>query len=247
MYVSKVFLCEGRKESLMQKSIDLLRIQWPLSQSTSIGPSFLWQESECTREHSGKTMVRHLIAAAWKREKLYDVLPFKRTGALASDSKCVCVCVCVWLSAHLYCPPFELPLITETYFVIKKNKKIKKKNRHIKTECLQSHEKCSLGALVTPVFLWDPRKKGGEMAGELRCQSLREKKKTKKRTLERWNLLSFGCPFVSTTYLQVISCRLRIHEMTCNDTAYSVIQKLWFFGFSPNLLMAAESVLHGKW
>lgn len=73
------------------------------------------------------------------REMLCVALFFKYTGVLASNSKSVCLCACVCV---LFCSPLlspsELPLITETYHVIKKE-------THQNRVCLQSFEKRSLG------------------------------------------------------------------------------------------------------
>lgn len=66
---------------------------------------------------------------------------FKRTGVLANNSKWLYVCVCVPVFVFIHSPLLsssELPLITETYFVIKKQ-------THQNRVCLQSCEKCSLG------------------------------------------------------------------------------------------------------
>lgn len=95
----------------------------------------------------GKTMACHLMAAEWKkREMLYVAFVFKHAGVLANSSKWGCTCVrahvCVCVFVLIFSPllsPFALPLIIETYCVIKKQ-------THQNTGCLQSCEKCSLGS-----------------------------------------------------------------------------------------------------
>lgn len=94
----------------------------------------------------GKTMACHLMAAEWKKGRCFMLLSVSNTQVFWQTAQsggvrvCVRMCVCVFVL--IFSPllsPFALPLITETYCVIKKQ-------THQNTGCLQSCEKCSLGS-----------------------------------------------------------------------------------------------------
>lgn len=132
MHVLKVYLCGGQhinRVPFMEEWWPPLYLMTSHMEHTSIGSSFLWQESKCTREHRGKQW----CVTSWlqnKNERLFMMLSFSNTQVCWQAAQSVCVCVraylCVWLSANLYCPlrscPWSLKCTASS-----------KKNRHIKT------------------------------------------------------------------------------------------------------------------
>ncbi len=139
-----------------------------------------------------------------KKERCFVLLSFSNAQVFwqTAQSGCVCVCVraCVLIRSPLLFSS-ELPLITETYCVIKKQ-------THQNRECLQSCEKCSLGIWWLLCCSGSCGKKA-ERWQECSTVGLKE---IKGRLYHR-NALYHGCPYVTAAGTQNIFCRFKMQHV----------------------------------
>lgn len=138
-----------------------------------MGPSFL----SGIKMHRGGIRGKQWCVTSWlhnKKKRVALCCSLFQTHRCSGKQFKVCVdvsvCVCVCLPTHLYCPLLNCP------WSVKRT--ASSKNRHIKTECLQSCEKCSLGIWWLLCCSGScGKKRGRETAGALHCQSQGDKGK----------------------------------------------------------------------